>query len=152
MKLIYYPVNSDDELAGLKSFLRENALPADDIQLDGNEFAVYRNAAGRIVGSGGLEFYGNFCLLRSVAVSSEFRKQGHGEAITSDLINRAKEKSVTSVYLLTETAEKFFEKFGFRKQAREDAPKEIQGSSEFSSVCPLSACLMSLIQISRSSP
>ena len=150
MNLTSWPVRSASDFVELKSFLQENALPSDDIHLDGNQFVLYRNGSGRIIGSGGLEFYGDYCLLRSVAVAREFRKQGYGEKIAEDLINRARERSVSGVYLLTETAENFFTKYGFKKQSRQDAPKEIQSSSEFSSVCPVSAALMSIDIVERS--
>jgi amino-acid N-acetyltransferase len=134
-----------DELRELKDFLKSNKLPSDDVKLEGNQFVTYREGSGKILGSGGLEFYGNYCLLRSVAVALEFRKQGHGETITMDLINLAKEKSARGIYLLTETAQPFFEKLGFRNKSRDNAPIEIKTSSEFSSVCPVSAVLMSMV-------
>jgi len=139
-----WPVNSPEQLQELKEFLKSCNLPYEDVDLDGNLFILYRNNFGTLVGSGGLEFHGNYCLLRSVAVAPEFRKLGHGETIAIDLITRARDKGVQGIYLLTETAEKFFDKLGFEKQQREKAPNEITTSSEFSTVCPVSAVLMSI--------
>jgi len=141
--MTYWPVNNQHDLEDLRAFLKESALPADDIQLEGNQFAIYRDSSGKILGTGGLEFYGDYCLLRSVAVAPDYRGSGLGKEIVTDLISRAKDKSVWSVSLLTETAQGFFEKIGFQNVARDKAPKEIQSSSEFSTVCPVSAVLMS---------
>jgi len=137
------PVLDHEHLDSVRSFLKENKLPFDDIRLEGNQFYLYSDG-GTIVGCGGLEFYGDYCLLRSVAVAKEFRGGGYGKQIVKDLISKAAEQQIHSISLLTETAEKFFEKhFRFKKQSREDAPKEIRSSSEFSSVCPVSAAYMS---------
>lgn len=139
-----YHITEQEEVEDLKVILKRNLLPCDDIQLEGNYFAFYRTELGSIVGSGGLEFHGHYGLLRSVAVASELRKKGHGEKIVTDLIARARERSVWSIWLLTETAQSFFKNLGFENKSREDAPKEIKYSSEYSTVCPASAELMSL--------
>jgi N-acetylglutamate synthase-like GNAT family acetyltransferase len=144
LNMNYWPVNNQQDLEDLKAFLKESSLPADDIRLEGNQFAIYRDSTGKIVGTGGLEFYGDYCLLRSVAVAPELRGTGIGKEIVTDLITRAKDKSVWSVSLLTETAQPFFERLGFENVSREKAAKEIQSSSEFSTVCPVSAAFMSL--------
>jgi amino-acid N-acetyltransferase len=129
------------ELEELRAFLKAADLPYEDISLEGNEFTLYTNGDA-IVGSGGLEFYGDHCLLRSVAVAPALRNKGLGELIVLDLIARATMKRVQTISLLTETAQAFFGKRGFERQDRGEAPKEIQASSEFSSVCPVSAVLM----------
>lgn len=133
-----------EELGELREFLKKNKLPADDVRLDGSLYLLYRDPSGQIAGSGGLEFYGSYCLLRSVAIAEEFRNQGHGVTIATDLIKRASEQRLIGIYLLTETAEKFFGKLGFGTVPREKAPAEIMASSEFSSVCPVSAALMTI--------
>ena len=139
-----YPVLNHEDLLLLRSFLKENNLPYNDIQLEGNRFFLYISG-GTIAGCGGLEFYGDYCLLRSVAVAKDLRGDGYGKEIVQDLISRAADRPLWSISLLTDTAEKFFEKhFGFKKQSRENAPVEIKTSSEFSSVCPASAVFMTL--------
>lgn len=144
LNLTNYPVLGQEDLGLLKSFLKENDLPFEDVQLEGNLFFLYIDG-GTIAGCGGLEFYGDYCLLRSVAVAKEFRGDGYGKEIVQDLISRATDRPLWSISLLTETAEKFFEKhFQFEKRSREDAPKEIKASSEFSSVCPVSAAYMTI--------
>lgn len=137
------PVSGEQELRDLKAFLKLNKLPFEDICLDGNQFFLYY-LGGTLVGCGGLEYHGDHALLRSLAVAEHLREKHYGVEIAKDLIERARCKSLWSVSLLTETAPVFFEKLGFRKVARDSAPKEIKASSEFSSVCPVSAVFMSI--------
>ncbi len=144
VQLKSHAVSADEDLKLLRAFLEKNALPYQDIQTKGNRFFLYRKG-DTMVGCGGLELYGDCCLLRSVAVGTEFRGGGHGKEIVADLMVQATEHPVSSVWLLTETAEAFFNKLGFRKHSRSNAPDEIKKSSEFSSVCPVSAVLMSRV-------
>ena len=46
------------------------------------------------------------------------------------------------MYMFTETAPQYFERKGYEKISRDSVPKSIHASSEFSSVCPVSAIVM----------
>ncbi len=46
------------------------------------------------------------------------------------------------VFLLTETAEPFFVRFGFERVSREEAPPQLRASEEFRCLCPESAAFM----------
>jgi amino-acid N-acetyltransferase len=107
-------------------------------------FLVYYNTHDVLVGSGGLEFYNNLALLRSLAVSPELRGQQVGKEIVSQLLEAAKQRGISEVYLLTQTASFFFQKMGFKPVARENVPDAIQKSSEFATVCPASADVLVL--------
>lgn len=123
----------------LKAFLVSNQLPAHDLTLNNNLLLVYFNTHENLVGSGGLEFYDDLALLRSLAVSPELRGQQLGKEIVTDLLKAAREKNIHEVYLLTQTASFFFQKLGFKPVSREHVPPAIQKSSEFANVCPASA-------------
>jgi len=135
-------VNSQHSLDEVLELLRVCKLPYRDIRLEDNLFVSYDDNSGTIIGSGGLEFYPPFALLRSVAVRENERGKSIGKQIVGDLLNIAKENGVHEVYLLTETAHEFFLNRGFRDVARENVPSEIKASSEFSAVCPVSASVM----------
>ena len=75
-------------------------------------------ATARVVGSAALEFYGKAALLRSVAVVAELRGAGLGHRLTGAALDLARQRGVTAVYLLTETAADFFPRFGFRPTQR----------------------------------
>ena len=126
----------------MSEFLENNDLPYKDINVETSLMFSYLDADNNIIGSGGLEFYGPFALLRSIAVRKDLQGKGIGKAIVRDLLEKAKEKKVTAVYLLTETAHDYFSNLRFLDVDRANVPQEIRSSSEFSNVCPASAACM----------
>ena len=54
----------------------------------------------------------------------------------------AHERGARRAYLLTETADGFFPRFGFRAVSRSEVPAGVRGSVEFVSACPESARTM----------
>jgi amino-acid N-acetyltransferase len=143
--LVQQPVKTQKELEPLKKFLRVNQLPADDLQLKNSLLLTYYNADETLVGSGGLEYYGDTALLRSLAVSPELRGQQLGKQIVHDLLQQARTARIKEIYLLTETAFHFFQKLGFMEVNRERVPDEIKSSTEYSHVCPASAKVMKVV-------
>jgi amino-acid N-acetyltransferase len=135
-------IKTTEELESLKSLLRECKLPHEDIKLAENTFIGYYDSTDHLIASGGLEFYGASALLRSVAVNAEYRKQALAQKNLDDLFKKAIDKKVTSIYLLTETAHGYFLKKGFKDTSRDQVPDELKKSSEFSTVCPVSAKCM----------
>jgi amino-acid N-acetyltransferase len=133
--------------AGLKpriiSLLQANDLPVSDIDDRKDLFALMR--AGEVVGTGGLEYFGDVALLRSISVRKEFRRDGLGKHIVRSLEMIAREKGIDCLYLLTTTAQDFFLKEGYEVIDRESAPASIKNSSEFSGACPGSAIAMKKI-------
>jgi N-acetylglutamate synthase-like GNAT family acetyltransferase/SAM-dependent methyltransferase len=109
----------------------------------GDAYAV-AEADGRVVGSAGIERYGSFGLLRSVAVAAAHRGRGIGGRLVANRMTRAARGGFEAVYLLTEKAVDYFERLGFARVDRESAPREIQRSVEFSEACPKSAAVMML--------
>lgn len=142
--VVHHEIQSETELESLKQFLRGNNLPADDIALANSLFLVYYNTHEVLVGSGGLEFYHNFALLRSLAVSQEIRGQQLGKEIVDQLLKEARQRNVREVYLLTQTASFFFQKIGFKPIDRKSVPDAIQKSGEFATVCSPSAEVLML--------
>lgn len=136
---VIYDQRTLNEVAEL---LRINGLPYQDLQLENNVLISYHDESGEMIGSGGLEFYADYALMRSVAVDAAHRGKSIGKGIVDDLLERAKQKSVREIYLLTETAHDFFTKKGFRDITRENVPEAVRASSEFKSVCPISAACM----------
>jgi amino-acid N-acetyltransferase len=135
-------ITHPDALEEVRRLLQENNLPFQDIDLDKGLIVRYRDAEGSLVGCGGLEFYGDHCLLRSVAVDENHRGKSLGKQIVRNLIQRAKGKSTGNIYLLTETAHAFFLTLGFKDIRRDEAPDAIKLASEFTTTCPSSAVCM----------
>lgn len=138
-------IRSERELNLLRDFLRMNQLPADDLKITDSLYLTYYNSEDVLVGSGGLEFYGDKTLLRSLAVSQAMRSQSLGKQIVEDLIEQVKASGKKEIYLLTTTAYFFFLKFGFTEIRRDEVPEEVKASTEFSHVCPSTAHVMRLM-------
>ncbi|HXZ84918.1 MAG TPA: arsenic resistance N-acetyltransferase ArsN2, partial [Myxococcota bacterium] len=106
------------------------------------ELLVVAQDGGRVVGVAGLELYEGDGLLRSVATAPDFRGRGVASRLCAEVERRARALGARRLYLLTETAEPFFARRGYRRLDRAAAPRGIAGSREFASVCPASAALM----------
>jgi amino-acid N-acetyltransferase len=122
------------------ALLQQNQLPVSDIDEKKILFALVER--DRVIGTGGLEFFDDCALLRSLSVTKDLRGKGLGKAITHELEKICREKGTVNVYLLTETAENFFTNEGYQAIKRADAPLSIKNCSEFTTVCPSTGILM----------
>ncbi len=129
------------DLPAIFDLLERSKLPRAGLEQHVATTLVAREGA-RIVGSAGLELYGTAALLRSVAVTAERHGQGLGQALTVAALELARQRGVTTVYLLTETAGQFFPRFGFRPVSRAEVDPAVLRSTEFATACPASALVM----------
>jgi len=130
------------DLAAIRWLLDIEFLPSVDVTEEALEhFLVYRDEIG-VAGVVGLERYGEVALLRSLVVANEHMGRGLGRRLVVAAEALAAKLNVRSIYLLTTTAESFFEYLGFRRIQREEAPLAIRNSREFSSLCPATAVVM----------
>ena len=122
--------------------LTEADLPSSDIT---NEHLKHFFGCGpkeRLSGVVGLEIYGTIALLRSLAVVQDCRGNGCGKALVAEVETYAHSRGVTEIYLLTTTAERFFERLGYTRTSREAAPEAIRRTREFTDLCPSSSAFM----------
>ncbi len=126
----------------IHSLLSDFGLPLDG--LDETRLWVLQSSSGEVTGVAGLESYGNQGLLRSVAVVKTLHDRGYGKLLAKYVIGEAKKMGVQEIFLLTTSAAAFFEKFGFKKENRENVIGGVAGSIEFRSACPKTAALMHL--------
>ena len=87
--------------------LEDNSLPTSD--LAGKELYALLDEDGKLLGSGGLEIFGNKALVRSVCIIKEMQGHGLGRIINKELEKIAAGKNIHELFLLTTTAKKFFE-------------------------------------------
>jgi amino-acid N-acetyltransferase len=106
--------------------------------------ALVAHSSQKVIGSVALEFYGQSALLRSLAVGDAYQGQGLGQQLTRTALALAQNRHVKQVYLLTETAESFFSRFGFKPVERAAVDPAVQQSVEFTGACPDSAVVMTL--------
>jgi len=124
------------------ALLEAEGLPASDLteaHLQHFFFTGTDRAPSALVG---LEIYGQDALLRSLVVSAVARTQGLGSALVLHAEQYAAAHQVRALYLLTITAESYFEHRGYRRIARAEAPPSIQSTREFASLCPVSSAFM----------
>ena len=123
------------------NLLTENRLPVDDLPIVLDDFYIALDNDD-VIGVAGLEVYGNYGLLRSVAVKQETRRNGIAALLITQIEAVAAEKSLEGIYLLTETAADYFDNHGYEHVARMDVPDEIKATSQFTSGCPETATAM----------
>ena len=129
----------------VKSLLTESQLPTADLSAKNLEHFFGCGTAQTPKGVVGLEIYSTVALLRSLAVATDCRGIGCGKALVAEAERYAQSKGVTELYLLTTTAERFFERLGYSRSARDSAPEAIRQTKEFSCLCPSSSAFMAKV-------
>ena len=133
----------EQDLPGVEALLGSFNLAMAGVAQHLPGFLVLEDA-GRIVASAGVELYGSAALLRSVAVAEAFRNRGLGEAMVTQLLHRARSRGVRTVYLLTTTAQQYFQRLGFETVPREAVDPAVTASAEFGDSCCATAVAMRL--------
>ncbi len=132
-----------DDAAGVLALLAEVGLPTDEVA-DWLPHYVVAEEGGVVIGVAGLEIHGSDGVLRSVAVDPAYRGGGLGGRLAATVIASARQAGLRRLYLLTETAEDYFPRHGFRPIPRADASDAVQDSVEFRESCPDTAVAMVL--------
>jgi len=142
------------DLCEIQSLLRANELPVEDISKTlVKGFLVAEGASGSVIGVGGLEQLGSSVLLRSLAVAREARGTGIARALVARLDDNARSCGRQDVWLLTTTAERFFERAGYERVSREDVPAEVRLCRQFAALCPSTAsCMRKRLRTASSEP
>lgn len=135
------------DLQEILELLEINKLPTVGIQKHIQHFLVWENTsrtstASHIGGCVGLELYGKNALLRSLSIHPQYQKHGIGSQLLNSIIQHAKMMESKVLFLLTTTAEGFFEKYHFHSISRDNVPLGIKESIEFKSACPSTASCM----------
>jgi amino-acid N-acetyltransferase len=124
------------------ALLGAEGLPASDLTEAHLEHFFFTGSDGAPSALVGLEIYGEAALLRSLVVRAAARTQGLGSALVLHAEEYAAARQVRALYLLTNTAEPYFERRGYRRIDRTQAPPSIQSTREFASLCPASSAFM----------
>jgi amino-acid N-acetyltransferase len=132
-----------DRLPSVVDLLYRNGLPSDGLS-ECTATTLVAQQDGQVIGSVALELFGQDALLRSVAVDEEVRNEGVGRQLVCSALDLAEGHNVRRVFLLTETAECYFGRLGFRPIERGQIDSPVQLSVEFASACPQSAQAMVL--------
>src|SRR5690606_1269594 len=95
------PIRDTESFEAFRELLRSVNLPCDDLSLDRHLLIGYYED-DRLIGTGALELFGSYALLRSLAVKDALRGRMLGSRITDELIELARENKITHIYLRSE--------------------------------------------------
>ena len=132
---------TDDDLPRILALLTQSSLPTEDLA-DAVATFLVDERDGALAGVIGLQRFGQAGLLRSLAVAPAYQGQGIARRLVVALETEARLQEIDALYLLTQTAERFFTLQAFEALPREQAPAALQASAEFRSLCPASAVCM----------
>jgi amino-acid N-acetyltransferase len=131
------------DLAAVQKLLTASGLhPIEDVTHFIDQYVVAVTNGGSIIGTAGVEVYGDAGLLRSVAVDDTFRSSGVGKRLIASCQAKAKQAGLAALYLLTTDAMDYWTRRGFIPIARDSAPGAIQSSHQWTISCPQSAIAM----------
>jgi amino-acid N-acetyltransferase len=142
MKALAARLATSPELAAITRMLEHAGLPVTDLVESKIELTVLTEG-DELIGVGGLEYFGHVALLRSVAIASDRRREGLGARLLTHLEQRARERGVVELVLLTQGAERFFASHQYELVPRANVPAPIKSTAEFRTLCPDSALCMS---------
>ena len=125
----------------LEKLLSSVGLPIKDLPEDLSGFVLALDGT-EVVGAAGLEPLGETGLLRSFAVDPAYRNLGLGRQLYEAVQSRARAAQFPELWLITNTAEAYFQAMGFERQDRESAPVAVQAHPQFTGLCPTSAAVM----------
>jgi amino-acid N-acetyltransferase len=126
----------------IERLLTASSLPLDGV-LDALDGFMVADAEADIVGVIGMEYCGDYGLLRSTAVDAAWRGHRVGRQMVEHMVAEAESRGLNALYLLTTTAEHYFPSFGFSTTTRDAVPAPVRATTEFQGACPASATVMS---------
>jgi len=136
-----------DDLGTISATLEWAQLPFTDLQPENlRDFLVACAGDGErpdVLGCIGLERFIDVGLLRSLVVVQSARGTGLGAKLVAELERFAAAAGVRELWLLTNDADAYFERFDYEVRVRDDAPAAIRQTEQFSALCPDTAILMS---------
>jgi amino-acid N-acetyltransferase len=127
-----------DSVDTASALLAAQGLPTDDLH-DPTITLVGALVDEALVGVIGLQACDDVAMLRSLAVDPAHREQGIAAALCERVFVLAGEREL---YLLTESADRYFARLGFEQVERSNVPAAIRATAQFSALCPSSARVM----------
>jgi amino-acid N-acetyltransferase len=136
--------SASSDLAAVTALLHSASLPIEDLETAPGLKLWVLEVEGELAGAVGLEGTGIAGrLLRSFAVAPSYRGRGLGQALVAHVESDASDLGIERLVLLTETAQRLFQRLGYEVIERSAVPEPLRQSAEFRSLCPVSAVCMS---------
>lgn len=130
------------DLSDINALLAAAGLCHDDLTPEHMKHFLTMRQGDELIGAVGLEVIASDALLRSLIVSPGHREMALGIQLVDGIELLAHELGVTALYLLTTTADRFFDRLGYERIERASVPSAIAATTEFISFCPDSAVCM----------
>ncbi|MCC5859573.1 MAG: GNAT family N-acetyltransferase [Ectothiorhodospiraceae bacterium] len=129
----------DDQV---RELLLSCGLPVDDLR-DSSDVSLFGlRHEGILSGVVGIQTRDDVGLLRSLAISDTRRGEGLGRKLVAHAEAWAAARGLNALYLLTTTADAFFQRLGYVELPRSAAPLAITETREFAELCPASSVFM----------
>jgi amino-acid N-acetyltransferase len=125
----------------IEGLLSDSGLPLAGLEI-ALPSAVVARAGDSIVGCAAVEPYGSVGLLRSVCVAPDRRGTGLGHELVKAAEELAAACGIGELFLLTETAERWFPRLGYVPTTRDSVPAALTASPEFCGACPDNAAVL----------
>jgi amino-acid N-acetyltransferase len=129
------------DLKGVLDLLRGHALDLSGVRESFADFLVAEEG-GVLVGSIGLEVHAPYALLRSAAIVPGRAGGGIGSTLVGRIVDHARRRGVTELYLFTTGAAGFFERHAFVRIDRSTMPPVLQATNQFTHACGATAVAM----------
>lgn len=126
----------------LHEILIKNGLPTAGVDFGKGNYYLARGQD--LMGVIGAEQYKTAVMLRSLAVTPQFRQRGIAKQLIEYTLQQLQDTDVTDVYLITNTAEQYMANYGFIKIGRDKVPKHVLTASALGDACSLSSTCMHL--------
>jgi amino-acid N-acetyltransferase len=131
-----------EQLPMISALLEAYGLPTDDLSEQDLSLFRIQESSGCLQAIGGLERCGDVALIRSVATTAAVRGRGMAGEIVDGLEALAMSEGFDSIFLITNTAQGYFEARGYSRIERTNVPQSVRDSRQFSTLCPGSATVM----------
>ena len=130
------------DMDAVLALLESVRLPTFDLRDIGELRMWVAESETHVCGVIALEPFGSEGLLRSLAVSTDYRNRGIGRTLVAHLEAGAREDGITRLVLLTESAQAFFRTLEYQPIDRGQVGDWMKRCAQFQSLCPASASCM----------
>lgn len=122
----------EGDVDDILSLLIDSDLNVDGLHENLGSFVVAVDGA-QVVACIGAEAFQFVALVRSLVVLPEYQGRGLGRRLVRQLLDRFSSRGLREFYVVTEDAEGYFKKRGFKPCDRDEVHPQVLGSSELTS-------------------
>lgn len=133
-----------DDLTKVQELLISRGLPTAGVENNIIHFLLATSKNNELLAVIGMERAGSNGLLRSLVTDPNFCKRGIAAELVRSAVAVARKHGVKRLYLMTQTAEKYMKRFGFKTIERQEIPEDLLKQSQLTAACPACSTCMSV--------